>query len=116
MKKRSVKTKIIATVSAVAIAIPAFIYWDAAYKEVYYLCQNFKPGNERKDIIRQLNTAELSHYAISYDNGVTLIRLTSKLNFSIYKCDIRMDNQDVVLQVDYHKSGSVKADNSAIKL
>jgi hypothetical protein len=80
---------------AVTIIVAAFIvygfFWKAARDEVFFLCANFSSGVDQTDVIRQLETANLSNYLTSNNEDGIAIVFSSNVNFSMYKCIIKID-------------------------
>lgn len=76
-------------------------YWNEARKEVFFLCGNFAPGVTKADVIRQLDTANLSNYVVSNNDKGSSIIFSSKINFSFYQCSIEIDKKGLVSNVGF---------------
>jgi len=66
-------------------------YWNEAKKEVTYLCGNFKEGITQSSVLRQLDTANLSSYRITYTPTGKRIEFDSILNARFYRCIIEIN-------------------------
>lgn len=80
----------------------AGLYSRAAYQEVYYLCHNFSAGLKKSSVIRQLNTANLSSYAITQTKDGMVITFTSNLFWVGITCVIEFDPQDQVTKARFN--------------
>jgi hypothetical protein len=59
---RKIKWFILVLLTCVLSVYAAF--WWIAKEEIYYLCGNFTKGIDQTSVIRQLETASLSHYSL----------------------------------------------------
>lgn len=74
---------------------------NEARKEVYYLCGNFGTGTSYSNVIRQLDTINLSEYKVVHmEQGKRVIH-SSKLNFHLTSCNIDFNPQEEVVSVSY---------------
>lgn len=90
--------------SSLAIGLLAFYLFliREARNEIYFLCSNFSVGNSEKDVLRQLDTAELSDYHIlKSDKGAELV-LSSKLHFRLLHCSIETNASGEVISAQYN--------------
>ena len=76
-------------------------YWNEARKEVFFLCGNFAPGVTKADVTRQLDTANLSNYAVANTDKGSSILFSSQVNFSFYQCNIEIDKKGLVNKVRF---------------
>ncbi|GLX86604.1 hypothetical protein tloyanaT_28570 [Thalassotalea loyana] len=83
------RTTIIVGPILLLVTIIYGFYWDAARKEIYYLCGNFTKGVSINNVIRQLDTANLSSYKLLSDKQT--ISFSSKVNIGYYQCLIYLD-------------------------
>ena len=88
------------SVFVVVIAAGA-AFWNMTRQEVYYLCGNFVPGVEQLNVIRQLDTATLSSYALSMTESGSTIVLSSPYNFNTFTCTIEFDKDNKVVSAIY---------------
>jgi flagellar biosynthesis/type III secretory pathway M-ring protein FliF/YscJ len=79
------------TIIVVALIVYGF-FWKAARDEVFFLCGNFSSDVDQIDVIRQLETANLSNHLTSNNEDGIAIVFSSNVNFSMYKCIIKIDN------------------------
>lgn len=94
---------LIAAVVVVGIST-AGVFANEAYKEVYYLCGNFKPGVTYESLVKQLDTAELSSYTIAQTTSGERVVLSSQLNLNYFHCTIDVDTNHVI-EVAVFESG-----------
>ncbi|QIR15406.1 hypothetical protein [Shewanella aestuarii] len=91
----------VALVTMIAfMAITAF-YWKIAKDEIFYLCSNFSFGVTQASVIRQLNTADLSHYTHTLNESGSIIVLSSQLYFVTNQCTIELDKHEKVVFAAY---------------
>lgn len=74
---------------------------NEASKEMYYLCGNFEQGEPLNNVIRQLDTANLSTYTIKQNDQQQWLSFSSAINLYWNSCDIRFDKQNMVQSVSY---------------
>tara|TARA_R110002072_G_scaffold1164_4_gene9656 strand:+ start:27311 stop:27610 length:300 start_codon:yes stop_codon:yes gene_type:complete len=85
------------TLVVVALVLAAFV-WDAAQKEVVFLCPNFQPGVTEQSVIRQLETANLSRFKLVNDSISRRIIFDSAYNFGLYKCIVELNQEHQVIK------------------
>lgn len=88
----------------IAIVVAAFI-WDAARKEIVFLCPNFSAGVTEQSVMRQLNTGNFLRYEKETNSTIEhLIRITadSAYNFGQYQCVIELDQNQLVIKATVH--------------
>lgn len=90
----------VAAMAATGLLIYGF-YAVEAKKEVYYLCQNFQPGESMASVLMQLDTAELSSYQLKDLNPETELVQSSSLNFHLYQCRVVLDFHNRVISADF---------------
>lgn len=84
------------------LALVSFSFFaNEARKEVYYLCGNFKPNMIYSDIIRQLDTSNLSGYTTETIDSGKLVIHSSPLHFHLLSCNINFNTEDVLLSANY---------------
>jgi hypothetical protein len=76
-------------------------YWNEARKEVVYICPNFKVGNTKADVIRQLETLSVASYYVEAMGVGERIIFTSEFglirwNAINFECVIEIDNNQRV--------------------
>jgi len=77
------------------------IFWKTGKDEIYYLCGNFSAGETKSNVIRQLETANLSSYTHKTDvNGSTIV-FSSRLFFVRNQCIITLDKSEKVVHANY---------------
>nr|WP_136252582.1 hypothetical protein [Ningiella ruwaisensis] len=77
---------------------------NEARKEVYFLCGNFVAGTRLDDVQRQLNTINISRYEQFKDaktGQISLIHHSSALNFHLFVCEIKFDDNKQASSVNY---------------
>lgn len=83
------------------VFITGATFWKLAKDEVFYLCGNFSTGITKLNVVRQLETANLSsHNHIINENGSTIV-FSSKLFFVTNKCIIVLDKSEKVVLAGY---------------
>lgn len=68
----------------------------SARNEVYYLCGNFKSGVSYSSVVRQLDTANLSHYTVETSELGKRVTHSSALHLDLVRCEITFSNDDRV--------------------
>jgi flagellar biosynthesis/type III secretory pathway M-ring protein FliF/YscJ len=100
MKLKNNKLLIPLLIAAVFITVFTLL-WKTGNDEVYYLCGNFSAGETKSNVIRQLETANLSHYTHNMDaNGSTIV-FSSQLFFVTNECIIKFNKNDRVVLASY---------------
>lgn len=84
-----------------SVAIFIGVLFDAARKEVFYLCGNFKEGVAYSDVIRQLDTANLSTYSVERTQDSTQIKFSSAVNLHYFTCTINFNANELVVYSKY---------------
>ncbi len=87
-------------VALAAVALVFGFFWDEARKEVVYLCANFQAGDTEDSVMRQLHTANLLRIASTSQEGQTLVTADSLLNFGVYRCEVRNNQEGRVIEVE----------------
>ena len=82
------------------LAIYLFLVREAR-NEIYFLCSNFSVGNSKTDVLRQLDTAELSDYRISETEAGAETLLSSTLHFRLLHCSIETNASGQVISAQY---------------
>lgn len=100
MKRKYKKLLIILLVTAVFITAST-ILWKIGKDEVYYLCNNFSAGETKSNVIRQLETANLSSYTYTIDENGSIIVFSSQLFFVTKRCIIKLDKSEKVVRASY---------------
>ncbi|MFD2167028.1 hypothetical protein ACFSJY_12275 [Thalassotalea euphylliae] len=92
------KTTLIKLISgfivAFVIAVASF-YWKAAHDEIFYLCGNFYEGIDKANVIRQLDTANLSHYEITRHRHGSEIVFMSNIFWVTEQCIISFNEDEI---------------------
>lgn len=96
MKKRFTLFLLVAALISICL-----IYWKIATDEVFYLCGNFSTGVTKSSVIRQLDTANLSHYENITSKSGSMIIFSSKLYFVASQCIIEFDKNESVVITRY---------------
>jgi hypothetical protein len=83
------------------ILIIISFYWNEARKEVVYICPNFKIGNTKADVIRQLETLSVASYYVEATAMGERIIFTSEFGLIRWnainaECLIEIDNKQRV--------------------
>lgn len=76
-------------------------YSNEARKEVYFLCGNYGAGDSLEDVVKQLNTINLSEYTVENLEQGKRITHSSKLNFHLISCSIQFAPEEKVVAVSY---------------
>ena len=100
MKLKNNKLLISLLITAVFITVFA-ILWKTGKDEVYYLCGNFSAGEMKSNVIRQLETANLSSYTHKIDVNGSSIVFSSRLFFVTNQCIIKLDKSEKVVLTIY---------------
>jgi len=87
-------------ITAVFIALFTLL-WKTGNDEVYYLCGNFSAGETKSNVIRQLETANLSNYTHNIDANGSIIVFSSKLFFVTNECIIKFNKNGRVVLASY---------------
>ena len=94
------KRLIISLLITVTVAVFIFL-WKTGKDEVYYLCSNFSVGETKSNVIRQLDTANLSSYTQTADENGSTIVFSSRLFFVPNQCIIELDKKEKVVRANY---------------
>ncbi len=94
--------KILLIIPLMGLCTLAVLFANEARKEVYFLCSNFVAGVAKADVIRQLNTANMSSYRALNNNSQQLV-LDSRLNLRVFQCVINFDESDVVIEAHWKR-------------
>jgi hypothetical protein len=100
MKLKNNKLLISLLITAVFISIITLL-WKTGKDEVYYLCGNFSAGETKSNVIRQLDTANLSSYTQKNDINGSIIVFRSRLFFVTNQCIIELDKSEKVVLASY---------------
>ena len=100
MKLKNNKLLISLLITAVFITVFA-ILWKTGKDEVCYLCGNFSAGEMKSNVIRQLETANLSSYTHKIDVNGSSIVFSSRLFFVTNQCIIKLDTSEKVVLTSY---------------
>jgi hypothetical protein len=100
MKLKNKKLLICFVISVVSITVFS-ILWKAGKDEVYYLCGNFSVGETKSNVIRQLETANLSSYTLEIDVNGSMVVFSSRLLFVTNECIIKLDQSERVVCATY---------------
>ena len=73
----------------------------SARNDVYYLCGNFKSGVSYSSVVRQLDTANLSHYTVEKSEVGKRVTFSSVLHLDLVRCEITFSNDDRVTVAIY---------------
>ena len=95
------KKTIALTFVVLATLITASVYWSAARNEIFYLCGNFSAGVNETSVIRQLETANLSHYKQTITDQGSVIVFRSNLFYVTSQCHIELNENDEVILATY---------------
>ena len=85
----------------VAFITSCTIFWKIAKDEIFYLCGNFSAGITKSNVVKQLETAELSKYKMTINEKGSIIVFSSKLNFVTNQCIIELDKSEKVVLSGY---------------
>lgn len=102
LKTKFIKPALIILLSVISIMIS--LYWNEARKEVVYICPNFKIGNTKADVIRQLETLSVASYYIDTTAAGERIIFSSEFglirwNAINYVCVIEIDKKQRVKSI-----------------
>ena len=100
MKLKNKKLLISLLITVVFITVFT-ILWKTGKDEVYYLCGNFSAGETKSNVIRQLETANLSSYTNKADVNGSSIVFSSRLFFVTNQCIIKLDTSEKVVLTNY---------------
>ncbi len=99
--KTLLNPKYIATIISIFILVVFGFYSNEARKEVYFLCGNYGAGDSLENVVKQLNSVNLSEYRVeNIEQGKRIIH-SSKLNFHLVSCNIQFTPEDKVVSVSY---------------
>jgi len=101
IKPKNKKLLISLLITAVFIAVSTTL-WKIGNDEVYYLCGNFSAGETKTNVIRQLETANLSSYTHTIDENGSIIVFSSRLFFVTNQCIIKLDKSEKVVHASYN--------------
>ncbi|WP_026374545.1 hypothetical protein [Aestuariibacter salexigens] len=102
MSKTSRKSTSLLIILVMLVCTLSFAFFaNETRKEIYFLCANFTQGTPVDSVIRQLDTAELSHYEINDSDTGSIIMLTSGLVFKVASCRIETDSDDAVMSATF---------------
>lgn len=73
----------------------------SARNEIYYLCRNFKSGVSYSSVVRQLDTANLSHYKVEKSEAGKRVTHSSALHLDLVRCEITFSVDDKVSDAIY---------------
>ncbi len=102
--KTFLKTKYTATGISIFILVVFAFYSNEAHKEVYFLCGNYRAGDSLENVVKQLNTVNLSEYKVENIEQGKRITHSSKLNFHLVSCNIQFTPEEKVASVSYGQS------------
>ncbi|MBJ2131067.1 hypothetical protein JC525_19280 [Alteromonas sp. IB21] len=94
--KRSIIADVVA-IAAIALLITTTFYWIEARREVIILCDNFTPGVSKKNVERQLDTANLLLWDTEFVANGSKIEAYSPLHLGIMQCSVEFNKQDIVV-------------------
>jgi flagellar biosynthesis/type III secretory pathway M-ring protein FliF/YscJ len=100
MKLKNKKLLISLLITVVLITVFT-ILWKTGTDEVYFLCGNFSAGETKSNVIRQLETANLSSYTHEIDVDGSIIVFSSRLFFVTNQCIIKLDKSEKVVIASY---------------
>ncbi len=99
--KTFLKPKYTATCISIFMLVVFGFYSNEARKEVYFLCGDYGAGDSLDNVVKQLNTVNLSEYRVeNIEQGKRIIH-SSKLNFHLVSCNIQFTPEDKVVSVSY---------------
>jgi hypothetical protein len=98
-KKLMLKPLFVAS-AVVGLSVLSFLA-NEARKEIKYLCGNFTPGVLLVDVIRQLDTTELSHYIRETTATGERIAQSSVFHLHTLQCTIEIDRDQQVVKAKY---------------
>lgn len=100
MKLNNIK-QLIGLLVLITLIASGAVFWKIGKDEVFYLCGNFSTGVTKSSVIRQLRTADLSHYVLSLNEGGSTIVFSSRLPFVSNQCVIELDKSEKVALAVY---------------
>ena len=100
MKLKNNKHLISLIITAVFITVFT-ILWKTGKDEVYFLCGNFSAGETKSNVIRQLETANLSSFTHKTDVNGSIIEFSSRLFFVTNQCVIKLDESENVVTASF---------------
>jgi hypothetical protein len=100
MKTKNLKLQV-SLIITVALITVFIIFGKAGKDEIYYLCGNFSAGVTKSNVIRQLETANLSGYTHKNDENGSIIVFSSRLFFVTKQCIIQLDKSEKVVLASY---------------
>lgn len=95
------KPKYTVTGISIFILVVFGFYSNEARKEVYFLCGNYGAGDSLENVVKQLNTVNLSEYKVENTEQGKRITHSSKLNFHLVSCNIQFTHEAKVASVSY---------------
>lgn len=99
LKSKKLLPSLLITVACISVFT---ILWKAGKDEIYYLCGNFTTGETKSNVIRQLETANLSGYTHEADENGSTIVFDSRLFFVPDRCIVQLDRSDKVVLASYN--------------
>lgn len=90
----SIQTILRRVVSALFILVTlvtSAFFVNEARKEIVFLCENFTIGTEKRDILRQLETANFLYYTETTQQNTTYLKVASHFTLNLVTCDIYLD-------------------------
>ncbi|MFN3238967.1 MAG: hypothetical protein ACE37D_18155 [Pseudomonadales bacterium] len=90
------KLKVFIAVCVVVPLVFGLLLWDAARKEVFFLCENFEPGHSRVDVVRQLETANYLDINTKQQTWGESMTVSSVLHPLTNTCQIEFDQKQQV--------------------
>ena len=99
--KSNIKKLLISLLITIVFITVFTTLWKTANDEIFYLCGNFSAVEAKSNVIRQLETANLSGYNhTTNENGSTIV-FSSRLFFVTNQCIIELDKSEKVVLVNY---------------
>ena len=99
--KSKIKKLLISLLITIVFITVFTTLWKIANDEIFYLCGNFSAGEAKSNVIRQLETANLSVYNhTNNENGSTIV-FSSRLFFVTNQCIIKIDKSEKVVLASY---------------
>ena len=95
--KSSNKKLLISLLITISFITTAAIFWKVGKDEVFYLCGNFSAGEMKSNVVRQLDTANLSSYTYSVNESGSTIVFSSGFYFVTNQCVIEFDKSEKVV-------------------
>ena len=95
------KTTLVSVVLLLLLVGTYTFFALAARNEIYYLCGNFKTGVSYSSVVKQLETANLSHYKLEKsEQGIRVIH-SSALHLNLVRCEITFAEDEKVSHAIY---------------